>query len=191
MSDDRDQFFNSLFSQDDFSRQLSYENRIVRRVITECGIKPPSWGKLVNLCRAETGQPYFSFQWFNLFFNQFPAVLCGKRIGYCGTKQDDNGNKKKMGLYELTMSDIFKPQKNMLVRAISSALHSAGVDTEQPFVFVFPIVRKMFCAHNLHVEPVDFQQPRIQWRFQHEKAAMTIESSASLFQAIGQDWYQD
>jgi|APCry1669189034_1035192.scaffolds.fasta_scaffold00153_7 hypothetical protein len=191
MSDDRDQFFNSLFGpRDDFSRQLSYENRTIKRVINECGVKPRSWGKLVNICRDDTGHPFFSFGWFNNFFSQFPAVLSGKRIGYCGTKVDDAGERKKVCLYQLTVADIFKPQKNLLVRAISTALGDAGVDSSRPFIFVFPVVRKMFCAHNLHVESHD-AQVRVQWQFRHEGATMFVEPSATLFTAIGGDWYQD
>ena len=149
MTNDRDNFFNSLFNSDNSSRQLAYENRTVKRVINECGIKPRSWGRLVNLCRDETGNPFFSFDWFNRFFPQFPATLCGKRIGYVGTRPDHNGVKQKVCLYQLSIKDMLRPQNNLLVRAISGALADANVDTEQPFIFVFPVVKKMFCAHNL------------------------------------------
>lgn len=191
MTDDRDQFFDAIFGPRDesFSR-LAYENRTVKRAINECGIKPRSWGKLVNMCRDETGQPFFSFDWFNSFFREFPAVLCGKRIGYCGTKPDENGVRKKVCMYQLTLADVLRPQNNMLVRAISSALDDGGVDTAKPFVFVFPLVKKMFCAHNLALDSYDMPT-RAQWVFRHEGSTLIVEPSNTLFQAIGGDWYQD
>jgi hypothetical protein len=191
MDDNRDDFFNSIFRpKDGFEKQLMYENRVVKRVITECGIKPRSWGKLVNICRDETGHPFFSFNWFNNFFRQFPARLSGKRIGYCGTKADDNGVRKKIGLYELNLADIMRPDKNLLVRAIANALGDSDVDIERPFVFVFPIVRKTFCAHNMSADNGDMAS-RAQWIFRHERNTMTVEPTNFLFQAIGGDWYQD
>ena len=119
---DRDQFFNNLFDDDKFNYQQSYENRAVRRVITECGITPVSWGKLVNQCRDETGLPYFSFHWFNGFFPDFPAKLCGKRIGWCGKILDGSGGYKKVGLYELPLHEILRPKNNLLLRSISNNL---------------------------------------------------------------------
>jgi hypothetical protein len=191
MSDDRDQFFNSIFGpQDESSRQLSYENRTVKRVITECGIKPRSWGRLVNICRDETGHPFFSFNWFNSFFQQFPATLSGKRIGYCGTKADHNGVRQKVCMYQLTLADVLKPQKNMLVRALSTALNDSGVDTGRPFVFVFPVVKKMFCAHNLHVDGYG-DEDRAQWLFRTNGSSLIVEPSDTLFRALGNDWYQE
>lgn len=189
MSDDRGNFFDSIFNQEDF-RQRGYENRTVRRAINECGVKPRSWGRLVNLCRDQTGEPYFSFDWFNDFFPSFPGRLCGKRIGYCGTKRDDNGAKQKLSLYQLTLAELLRPDGNMLVRAISKGLHDGGVDSSRPFIFVFPVVRRMFCAHNLSVDSYE-TQTRVQWMFLHDGSQMVVEPTKTLFQAIGNDWYQE
>lgn len=190
MSDDRDNFFNTVFNRDDFfTRQLLYENRTVRRAIAECGIKPKSWGRLVNICRDETGHPFFSCEWFNHFFPSFPARLCGKRIGYCGMR-NDGGEKKKVCLYQLTLKDLLKPEKNMLVRAVSTALGDLGVSTSEPFVFVFPVVKKMFCAHNLSLSQYE-SEVRAQWLFMHNGSTLTVEPSDTLFRAIGNSWYEE
>ena len=190
MSDERDNFFNTVFNQDDFfTRQLLYENRTVRRAITECGVKPRSWGRLVNICRDETGHPFFSCEWFNNFFPSFPARLCGKRIGYCGTRIE-NGERKKACLYQLTLKDLLRPEKNLLVRAISTALEDVGVSTDRPFVLVFPVVKKMFCAHNLRLDTYE-SEVRAQWVFSHGKSPLIVEPSATLFRAIGDNWYQE
>ena len=187
MSDHRNNFFDAVFSSDDF-RQSGFENRAVRRVVNECGAKPYSWGRLANKCRDSTGQPFFTFSWFNEFFPAFPAQLYGKRIGYCGTIRDDNGNRQKRSAYQLNLADLLKPEKNLFVRAVASALHAAGADTQKPFVFLFPIVRRMFCAHNLVVDgPPD--QPRVQWVFQHNHARMVVEPSAVFFKALGSEWF--
>jgi len=193
---DRDQFFNHLFDErarehtDGFQRQLSYESRIVRRVFNECGVKVPSWGKLVNLCKDETGTHEMSCAWFNSAFPRFPARLCGKRIGYCGYRRDDAGNKTSLSLYQLTIGELLTAKNNILVRAISKALHVKEVDPERPFVLVFPIVRKFFVAHNLDVAPARGTMPRVSWRFE-ENLVINIEQSASFFSAVGPDWFQD
>jgi hypothetical protein len=187
---DRDQFFNNLFDDDKFNYQQSYENRAVRRVITECGITPVSWGKLVNQCRDETGLPYFSFHWFNGFFPDFPAKLCGKRIGWCGKILDGSGGYKKVGLYELPLHEILRPKNNLLLRSISNNLEQFEVADDEKFVFLFSLARKMFCAHNLAVE-ADGSQPSIRWLFQHEGRSLTVEASASFFKALGSEWYQE
>lgn len=189
MINNQNNFFDAVFSSDDF-RQSGFENRVVRRVINECGIKPQSWGKLVNKCREVTGQPYFTFSWFNEFFPAFPGQLCGKRIGYCGTVRDDNGQPQKRAAYQLNLAELLKPEKNLFVRAIASALHGAGTDTQRPFVFLFPIVRRMFCAHNLFIE-TPAEQPRAQWVFSHNHARMSVEPSAVFFRALGTEWYSE
>jgi hypothetical protein len=190
MSDNRDDFFGSVFRQDDFSRQLAYENRVVKRVIGECGIKPRSWGKLVNLCRDNTGQPFFSFDWFNQFFSGFPALLCGKRIGYCGTRVDANG-RQRVSLYQLTLRDVLRPEKNLLVRAVSNALADMSVDTNNQFVFVFPLVKKMFCAHNLDWLDRGESEIHVQWSFTHQRSKLIVEPTESVFRALGNDWYEE
>ena len=190
----RDQFFDNLFNvaasaeEYGFQKQLSYENRIVRRVFNECGVRPPSWGALVNQCKAETGSPDLSFSWFNHNFPRFPGMLCGKRIGYCGYRRDDAGNKTSLSLYQLSLADIFRDKNNLLVRAISNALRDAQVDTDQPFIFVFPVVRKMYCAHNMDLQHTDKDRPRVQWVFNDD---LRVESSITAFQAIGADWYAE
>lgn len=190
MSDDRDNFFDTVFNKDDFfTRQLMYENRVVRRAIAECGIKPRSWGRLVNMCRDETGQPFFSCDWFNHFFPSFPARLCAKRIGYCGTRVE-GGERKKVCLYQLTLKDILRPEKNLLVGAVSNALGELNVNTSDPFVLVFPIVKKMFCAHNLSLDTYE-SDIRAQWVFQHGRKPLIVEPSVTLFGAIGNGWYQE
>jgi len=189
MTDNRDNFFNSLFSSDDFTRQLAYENRTIKRAINECGVKPRSWGRLVNLCRDATGHPFFSFDWFNSFFNTFPAKLCGKRIGYVG-HGIRGGERKKLCLYQLNLKEILQPQNNMLVRAISAALVDCKVESNEPFVFVFPIVKKMFCAHNMAFDMGE-NESRAQWVFNHAGAMMTIEPTDTLFRSIGSEWYQE
>lgn len=193
MTDSRDQFFNNLFDENaeaqttGFQRQLSYENRIVRRVFNECGVKIPSWGQLINLCRAETGAPELSFSWFNSTFPRFPAKLCGKRIGYCGYRRNDAGQKTSLSLYQLSLPEILATKHNILLRTIAKSLHSAGVEDGQPFVFVFPLVRKMFCAHNLRLAvKSDNTAPNVQWVFNGD---IVVENSAGAFRAIGADWF--
>lgn len=193
MTDARDQFFNNLFDENadaqsgGFQRQLSYESRIVRRVFNECGVKPPSWGRLVNMCRDETGAPEFSFSWFNATFPRFPAKLCGKRIGYCGYRRDDAGNKTSLSLYQLSLAEILATKNNILLRTIAKSLHAAGVEDGQPFIFIFPLVRKMFCAHNLGFAcKSQDDTPRVQWVFDGDIA---VESSVTALRTIGPDWF--
>jgi hypothetical protein len=197
---DRDQFFQNLF--DDNSReaganreqrQLSYENRIVRRVITECGVPRVSWGWLVNNCKAATGGHELSFEWFNYTFREFPARLLGKRIGYCARRTAPDGSSSPLSLYQLQFAELFKPRHNLVLRTIARALQAAEHNASDPFVFVFPIVRRMFCAHNLEIPTsAALDAPRIQWIMQTSPTGskMIIESTASLFAAIGSEWFQ-
>ena len=195
---DRDQFFNNLFDDnaraqtDGFQRQLSYENRIVRRVFNECGVKPPSWGQLVNMCRGETGTHEMSFSWFNSAFPRFPATLCGKRIGYCGYRRDDAGNKSSLALYQLTINDMLVAKNNILVRTISKALHNFAVDPNRPFAFVFPIVRKFFVAHNISLSPQPLNDnARVMWTFNSSAGGlMHVEPSIAFFNAVGGEWFE-
>lgn len=198
MTDTRDQFFGDLFNEGaeqthHFYRQLSFEHRAVKRVLNECGIKVRSMGRLVNLCRDATGNPEFSFSWFNSYFRAFPAQLSGKKITYVGKRTNEQtGQKENAYLYQLTVLDLFREKYNKLLTTLSKAMHRASVDTERPFVFLFPVVRTMFCAHN-----VDFpggasaEHPRAQMVFEYEKTRLVIERSASLFGAIGPDWYEE
>lgn len=197
---DRDQFFSNLFDDNNpragASReqaQRSFEGRIVRRVFSECGVKRVVWGRLVNDCRDQTGEPELTFAWFNSAFPKFPARLLGKRISYCGRRTGADGASAPLYLYQLEFAEIFKPKNNLVLRTLSRALHSAEHDLDVPYVFVFPIVRRMFCAHNLHLSAnPTLDVPRIQWIMQAAETGttMTIEPTASLFAAIGDDWYQ-
>lgn len=176
---DRDQFFNNLFNDNGdaaeairMQRQLAFEERIVKRVFTECGIKVNSWGRLVNECRLETGIPRLNFQWFNAK-TRFPVRLCGRRIPK---------------LHELTFADLLKPaDKNRLFKAIVKNLHRQEVDAAQGFVFVFPVVRTMYCAHNVS----DTQSVGAHWTMATEQAILTIEPTKSFFGMIGSEWFVD
>lgn len=199
MTDQRDQFFNNLFDDaanaqtGGFQRQLSYENRIVRRVFNECGVKPASgWGRIVNMCKAETGTHEFSCAWFNSTFPRFPATLCGKRIGYCGYRRDDAGNKTSLSLYQLALAEILAAKHNVLIRTLTKALQAFAVDLDRPFAFVFPVVRKFFVAHNmdLPIQPAN-NMPRVFWTYSSpEGGVMRVEHSAPFFAAIGGDWFE-
>jgi hypothetical protein len=196
---DRDDFFNNLFDENSpragsarQHQQTSFETRIVRRVFNECGVRRVSWGRLVNDCRIATGSHEMTFNWFNYAFPQFPARLFGKRIGYCGRRKADDGTSSPLSLYQLQFADIFKPKNNLLLRSLSKTLHATDHEDGQPYIFVFPIVRRMFCAHNLDL-PANptLDVPRIQWIMQPTAdAKMIVESTASLFAAIGGDWFE-
>lgn len=192
--DDRDKFFQDVFNQNSrnaaetkFQRQLSFEDRCVRRIFRECGIAAPL-GQFVRLCRDQTGYPELSFNWFQRQFD-FPARLGGKRITYVGRR-----NNEPLYLYQLSIIDLFNTKSassNPLVRAISKAMWSDDMDSEQPFIFMFPIVRKMFCAHNLdgiQSATAGSTKPCMRAQFTFEKFRMTIEPSESLF-AGWTDWY--
>ncbi len=191
--DERDQFFQNIFDPNGanaestkFQRQLSFEDRCVRRVFAECGVKP-LFGPLTKLCRAATGYPELSFNWFCSEFS-FPAQLCGKRITYVGKR-----NGAPVYLYQLGIQDLFHAGSNMLARAIAKAIWAGDVDTEQPFIFMFPIVRKMFCAHNLDIRrrpPAEDEEPILQWSFIRGNVRLIVEPSKTLFAAVGNEWYQ-
>lgn len=175
---DRDQFFNNLFDDNGPAaeaareqRQLAYEERIIKRLFTECGIKINGWGRLVNQCRDMTGHPRLNFQWFNAT-QRFPAHLAGRRIPR---------------LHELTAVDLFKPfSANRLCKAVIKNLQRQAVDETRPFVFVFPIVRKMYCAHNSESVTAE---TGIRWTARMEKALLSVEPSTSFFGGIGAEWW--
>lgn len=174
---DRDQFFNNLFDESGDAaeairaqRQLAFEERIVKRAFTECGIKINSWGRLVNECRAETGAHKLNFQWFNSS-TRFPVRLAGRRIPK---------------LHELTLAEMFKPlEKNRLFKAIVKNLHKQDIDATKGFAFVFPVTRTMYCAHNV----VGAQSVGPRWTMFLEKAILTVEPTSSFFRTIGAEWY--
>lgn len=181
---DRDQFFGELFNENSANvdairaqRQLAFEERVIKRVFTECGAKRTSWGGLVRACRDITGHQHLNFTWFNSEYRAFPGHLCGKRIPR---------------LHELTMLDIFKNPakvKNRLAAAILNNLHKQEVDPARPFVFVFPVTRTMFCAHN--IDTADGDYPRMQWRATFRpmnNVQLMIEPTISFFRTVGAEW---
>jgi hypothetical protein len=185
--DQRDQFFGELFNEEGTGadeirrqRQLAFEERIIKRTFSECGIKIAGWGRFANECREFTGHDKLNFSWFNSAFRRFPGVLCGKRIPY---------------LHKLTIVDLFKNPgkvKNRLCAAIANNAAKQEVDLNHKFVFCFPIVRTMYCAHNIDTEDADF--PRIQWRASLRpinNISIIVEPSVSFFRTLGPDWYLD
>lgn len=139
----RDEFFNNVLGNNTpgadairAQRQLAYEERIIKRILTECGAAPGSWGALVNQCRRESHEDKLNFRWFNSTYSRFPGRLCGKRIPY---------------LHQITIVDLFKPAaKQRLVRAISKALATFSLDpVKSAYVLVFPIIKTQFCAHTI------------------------------------------
>ena len=176
---DRDQFFNNIFDESGDAaeairaqRQLAFEERIVKRAFNESGVKVPSWGKLVKECQYETGLPKLNFQWFNRS-TRFPVRLCGRRTP---------------GLHELTIADMFKPaDKNRLFKAVVKNLQRQEIDAEQGFVFVFPVTRTMYCAHNV----VGAQSVGPRWTMTLEQAILTVEPTSSFFKSIGPGWFLD
>lgn len=173
---DRDNFFENL--RDDkgehvealrAQRQLAYEERVIKRVFSECGIKINGWGRYANRCREATGQDRLNFEWFNQAFRGFPGVLGGKRIP---------------GLHELTLLDLFKPaEKNRLVRAVKRGLNDV---CDSNFVFVFPVTRTTFVAHDREPSSTD---DRIVWSA-FADPPLFVEPSKHFFKAIGTEWFE-
>lgn len=180
---DRDQFFSHIFDEDSDraaasreQKQLSFEERVIKRLFSECGVKVASWGKLVNACRDATGQPTLNFRWFNSAF-PFPAVLCGRRL-YSG--------RRGPALHELTTLDLLRPpEKNRVVKLVARVLQDQ-VAEDDFFVFVFPVSRKLYCAHNL--TRVD-GCTGVRLLFQTPHDLMYIEATESLFAAVGSEWW--
>lgn len=174
-----DEFFQHVFGNENngeylealrAQRQLAYEDRIVKRLFRECGIKIRSMGKLVNECKEMTGQHYLSFGWFNSQAS-FPATLCGRRIP---------------GLHELTLAEILKPaSKNRLFKAVVKNLHRQEIDETEPYVFVFPVVRTMFCAHSMSV---DLGGSRVS--IGAEGSVIVVEPLDNLCRSLGNSWWQ-
>ncbi len=170
LPDDIDEKYEATRTQ----RQFAFEERVIKRAFTECGIKFGAWGKLVNQCRDETGIHRLHFNWFNANY-QFPARLCGRRIPR---------------LHELTMRDLFKPSsQNRLFKAITKNLYKQEVDSHKAFVFVFPIVRKMFCAHNLDSDVVSGTDS-VSWKLKTADGhRLIVEPTESLFNSVGSEWF--
>lgn len=178
---DRENFFDNLRREDTAQdelrrehRQLAYEERIIKRVFSECGIKITGWGLMANLCRHETAKDKLNFGWFNQAFRRFPGRLCGRRIPR---------------LHELTFQDLARPhKKNRLAKAVAKALARDEVAGEDnPWIFVFPVVRTFFCAHNL-----EYATPgaTISLRDDDNKLMLAVTPSQALFQTIGKDWFE-
>lgn len=177
--DERDQFFNNVFDESSgnaetarFQRQLGFEERTIKRVFSECGIKVGSWGKLVNECRNQTGLHRLNFNWFNRRFG-FPARLCGRRIA---------------GLYDLVFQDFFKPAtRNRMFKSLHKNLHRQEIDTDRPFLFVFPIVGTMFCAHNLDIGR---ESDSVTLSMRQADTLLVFETTKSFFSNLGAEWFQ-
>lgn len=173
---DRDNFFDNLrnerTAQDELiraQRQLAFEERCIKRVFSECGIKMNAWGRFVNECREETGHDKLNFQWFNRRFQGFPGTLSAKRIPR---------------LHELTTLDLFKPpEKNRLVKAVMKALWDKAATN---FVFMFPVTRTMFVAHDR--EPRGDAE-RVIWSV-YADPPLFVEPSKGFFQSIGGLWFE-
>jgi len=173
---DRESFFDNLKREDTVrdeliraQRQLGFEERCIKRVFNECGVKINSWGWFAKQCREETGHDRLNFQWFNHRFPAFPGVLSGKRIPR---------------LHQLTLLDLFKPaEKNRFVKAIARGLTDFCATN---FVFMFPVTRTMFVAHDR--EP-DITGERVLWS-SYADPPLFAEPSKQFFKAIGGDWFQ-
>lgn len=166
LPDDIDDKYHAIREQ----RQFSFEENVIKRTFTECGIKISSWGRLAKQCSLESGLPKMNFNWFNSSF-QFPFRLCGKRIAK---------------IHDLSIADIFKSAgNNRLFRAVTKNILRQEIDTAQGFVFVFPVVRSYMCAHN--VSSVQGLGPR--WTMTGEDGILHIEPTKSFFQGLGSEWF--
>jgi hypothetical protein len=184
----RDEFFNNLFNEatpaaEDIKalRQLAYEERVIKRVFTECCIRPQSWGRIANQSRELTGANKINFCWFNTAYGaSFPAKLCGKRIPY---------------LYQLRLADIYKPVKqNRLVKAVLKALAVLEINpAKESFLLVFPLIKTPFCAHSIRGAGYDDPaegDTRGQLLFRVSgMRPLFIEPLKTACRAIGSEWY--
>ena len=183
----RDDFFNNMFNEsapdaEDLKRlrQLAYEERIIKRVFTECGAAPNSWGKLAVACRQATDSTKLHFSWFNSAYS-FPGKLCGRRIPF---------------IHKITLPELFKPtNKNRLVKAVSKQLAEYELDpVRDPVVFVFPLIKTSFCAHSLMgAGTTAVDDVRLQFVISQPggKRPLFIEPLGQLCKAIGNDWATD
>lgn len=121
-------------------RQLSYEERVIKRVFAESGIAPlQGWWPYIRQSEAVVGVPKLSFQWFNESFSRFPGVLCGKKLPY---------------MHEITMKQLMQPApNNTLIKRVMK--HLQQLNNPRHFVFCFPVVRRIYCAHNLTSQTTD------------------------------------
>ena len=177
---DRDNFFDNLRREDTAQdelrrqqRQLDYEERVIKRVVAECGIKITGWGLMANACRRETGQNKLNFAWFNQTFRGFPGRLHGRRVPR---------------LHELDFQALFRPHdKNRLVKAVTKSLATDAVNgTDNRWIFVFPVVRTFYCAHNLDY---NVSGPSFQLRDEDGRLEIATCPTKHLFKTIGPDWF--
>jgi len=183
----RDEFFENLFNEstpaaEDLKilRQLAYEERVIKRIFTDCGIKPSGWGRLAVDCRAKTQQTKLNFAWFNATYGEFPGILLGRRVPF---------------LHKTTVVDLFKPApKNRLVKAIAKELAINEIDPlTSSYVFVFPIVKTAFCAHSFG----SLADTRLSDSARHQfvmlptanKRPFIVEPLKNLCSAIGPAWF--
>lgn len=186
MSDDpRDALAKDIFGEDESGpsrqmRQYAYEERVIKRVFAGSGVTPRGgWGYFVNQSREMIGVPKLSFQWFNQVFS-FPGVLCGARLKY---------------LHKLTLTDMIKqPHRNQIVKRVGKHLYKQDINIQrQKFVFCFPVVRTLFCAHNLRSQsPDSWDKPS--WRFQIATYAagnwLFVEPLAGFCQGVpASEWF--
>lgn len=188
---DRDDFFAQLHNEatpaaDELRRlrQLAYEERTIKRVITNCGIRINGWSHLARLCRNATDEKKLHFDWFNAEYGgKFPCRLGGKRI-------------PKM--HSIMLHELFKPlKKNKLIRRVSAALADVDIDPLlDRYLFVFPIIRTPFCIHTLDTTGPDIDlQHRAQFQIivagKNNKTGRTviIEPLKNACAAIGHDWF--
>lgn len=186
----RDDFFRNIFGENSPSaeairaqRQLAYEERIIKRILTECGAAPGSWGALVNQCRRESHEDKLNFRWFNDNYRQFPGRLIGKRVPF---------------LHQVTLPELFRPVgKNKLTRAIGRVLGTAEIDPHKtPFVLVFPVVKTQFCAYNMIRIGQEYvpETQRLQFCMYPELTGnrpLFIEPLKTFCKAIGNQWAQE
>jgi len=185
----RDDFFEQLFNEttpaaDEIKRlrQLAYEERVIKRVITECGIKMSGWGRLANACRQATGEPKLNFQWFNSAYqNHFPGKLFGKRIPH---------------VHSVSLPELFKPIKqNKLLRKLSHALAVAELDpVKDSYMLVFPLIKTPYCLHTFrdagYEDPgVEDTRMQILVRLGNSRRHLFIEPLKSACSAIGSEWF--
>lgn len=181
----REDFFDNIFNEanpaaDDIKRlrQMAYEERIIKRVITECGVNVSSWGRLASLCRADTDEKKLHFAWFNEQYGaKFPGILAGKRIPY---------------VHNITLPELFKPLKqNKLIRRLSAPFAAANIDPfKDRYLFVFPLIKTPFCIHTLNLDQSEQEQSlKLQIALSGARRVITLEPLKNACAAIGPEWF--
>lgn len=183
---DRDDFFKGIQDEanpaaDDIKRlrQLAYEERIIKRVITACGVEIANWGRLARICRDATDEKKLHFDWFNQqFVARFPGRLAGKRIPY---------------MHDIMLPELFKPiGQNKLIRRLSKPLAEQEIDPlSDRYLFVFPLIKTQFCAHTIsNLELPDMPQNfQLYLNITAAKRPIIIEPLQNVCAAIGSDWF--